>query len=65
MKSKNQNFGAIKASNWLFIVVGLLMEMIILSILGEDENDKVKISFSKKIITFSWIIWTSRMNKEK
>ncbi|KAG5388599.1 hypothetical protein IGI04_030140, partial [Brassica rapa subsp. trilocularis] len=39
-RSKNRNFGALRASNWLFMLVSVLMAMTILEILGEDEDDK-------------------------
>ena len=48
MKSKNRNFGALRASNWLFMLVSVLMAMTILEILGEDEDDKVKEYFAQK-----------------
>ena len=61
-KSVNRFLGALRASNWLFMVVGVLMAMTILWILEEDEGDRVKYAFSKKkekkSDTFSWIIWT-------
>ena len=47
-KSVNRFLGALRASNWLFMVVGVLMAMAILWILEEDEGDKVKYAFSKK-----------------
>ena len=42
------------------MVVGVLMAMAILWILEKDEGDRVKYAFSKekKMMTFSWIIWT-------
>ena len=40
--------GALRASNWLFMVVGVLMAMTILWILEEDEDNRVKYVFSKK-----------------
>ena len=47
-KSVNQFLGALRASNWLFMVVGVLMTMTILWILEEDESDIVKYAFLKK-----------------
>ena len=47
-KSVNRFVGTLRASNWLFMVVGVLMAMTILWILEEDENDRVKYAFSKK-----------------
>ena len=57
-KSVNRFLGALRASNWLFMVVGILMAMTILWILEEDEGGRVKYAFSeeKKIVAFSWII---------
>ena len=40
--------GALRVSNWLFMVVGVLMAITILWILEEDEGDRVKYAFSKK-----------------
>ena len=57
-KSINRFLGALRASNWLFMVVGVLMAMTILWILKEDEGDRVKYAFKKKVMVFSWIIWT-------
>ena len=58
-KSVNQFLGTLRALNWLFMVVGVLMAMTILWILEEDETDKIKYAFSKKkMMAFSWIIWT-------
>ena len=58
--SVNRFLGALKASNWLFMVVGVLTAMAILWILEEDKGDRVKYAFSKrkKVMAFSWIIWT-------
>ena len=55
-KSVNRFLGTLKASNWLFMVVGILMAMTLLWILEEDECDRVKYAFlkRKKVITFSW-----------
>ena len=47
-KSVNRFLGALRVSNWLFMVVGVLMAMTILWILEEDEGDRVKYAFSKK-----------------
>ena len=62
MKSKNRNFGALRALNWLFMVVNVLMAMTILYILGEDEDDKVKDSFSKNKIKKSNDIFVNNSN---
>ena len=40
--------GALRASNWLFMVVGVLMTKTILWLLEEDKGDRVKYAFSKK-----------------
>ena len=48
MKSKNWNFGVLRTSNWLFMVVSVLIAMALLWILEEDEGDRVKYAFSKK-----------------
>ena len=40
------------------MVVGVLMAMTILWILEEDEGDRVKYAFKKKMKAFSWIILT-------
>ena len=47
-KSVNRFLGALKASNWLFMVVGVLMAMTILWILEKYEGYRVKYAFSKK-----------------
>ena len=47
-KSVNRFLGALKVSNWMFIVVDVLMAMTILWILEEDEGDRVKFAFLKK-----------------
>ena len=47
-KSVNRFLGALRASNWLFMVVGVLMAIAILWILEEDEDNRVKYAFSKK-----------------
>ena len=58
-KSVNRFLSSLRASNCLFMVVGILMVMTILWILEEDEGDRVKYAFSKKkVMAFSWIIWT-------
>ena len=60
-KSVNRFLGTLRASNWLFMVVGVFMAMAILWILEEDEGDRVKYAFKKKqtkVMTFPWIIWT-------
>ena len=46
--SVNRFLGALRASNWLFMVVGVLMAMTILWILEEDEGNRVKYAFSEK-----------------
>ena len=62
--SVNRFLGALRASNWLFMVVGVLMTMTILWILEEDGGDWVKYAFSKKkVMAFSWIIWTLGMKE--
>ena len=48
-KSVNRFLGALRASNWLFMVVGVLMIMAILWILEEDEGGRVKYAFSKEM----------------
>ena len=48
IKSVNRFLGALRASNWLFMVVGVLMTMSTLWILEEDEGYRVKYAFSKK-----------------
>ena len=65
-KSVNRFLGALKASNWLLMVVGVLMAMTILWMLKEDEGDRVKYAFSKKkkkVMAFSWIIWILGMKE--
>ena len=63
-KSVNRFLGAIRDSNWLFMVVGILMAMAMLWLLEEDEGDRVKYAFSKKkVMAFSWIIWTLGMKE--
>ena len=47
-KSVNWFLSALRVSNWLFMVLGVLMAMTILWILEEDEGDRVKYAFSKK-----------------
>ena len=46
--SVNRFLCALRASNWLFMVVGVLMAMAILWILEEYEGDRVKYAFKKK-----------------
>ena len=46
--SQNRFLGALRASNGLFMVVGVLMAMTILLILEKDEDERVKNLFSKK-----------------
>ena len=41
-KSVNRFLGALRASNWLFIVVGVSMAIAILWIFEEDEGDRAK-----------------------
>ena len=65
-KSVNRFLGALRVSNWLFMVVDVLMAIAILWILEENEGDRVKYAFSKKkkkVMTFSWIIWTLGMKE--
>ena len=67
-KSVNRFLCALRFSNWLFMVVGVLTAMTILWILEEDEGDRVKYAFSKrkkekKMMAFSWIIWTLGMKQ--
>ena len=40
--------GALRASNWLFVVVVVLMTMAILKLFEDDEGERVKMSFSKR-----------------
>ena len=47
-KSVNRFLGALRASDYLFMVVGVLMAMTILWILKEDEDNRVKYAFSKR-----------------
>ena len=47
-KNVNRFLGALRASIWLSMVVGVLMAMTILWILEEDEGDRVKMPFSKR-----------------
>ena len=47
-RSKNRFLCALRASNWLYMVVCVLIEMTILQILDENEDERVKNLFSKK-----------------
>ena len=47
-KSVNQFLSALRASNCLFMVAGVLMAMTILWVLEEDEDNRVKYAFSKR-----------------